>query len=102
MPTRSFSNPHDQQRTVILEQIIKESFLGFGRPVPERTVLTSMVGAWDPVLAEIPTEYLYEMYLSAMREHKGSAGLIVSELAQAWQEHVMREMMEGNFEHTDF
>jgi len=45
-----------------------------------------MIGAWGEVLHEIPLSYLDRCYLVAIKRHKSSFPLAVSEISQVWEE----------------
>ncbi|HMA33359.1 MAG TPA: hypothetical protein VKY74_02680 [Chloroflexia bacterium] len=74
--------PADRARIALLDAIIRETFYCFLQEPPGDTL--EIISAWHAVLAEVPTERLYDLYLAAIREHRGPSLLSAPELLAAW------------------
>jgi hypothetical protein len=54
---------------------------------PNGALMLTMVGAWEEALAAVPTDYLNQCYLFALRNHDSSFPLGVGEIANAWEKN---------------
>jgi len=80
--TRHKTPKPDTERYTILDEIVRDSFHCFLRDPPSDTL--EIIEAWHAVLSEVPSERLYDVYLRAMREHRGNELISAPELVRAW------------------
>jgi hypothetical protein len=54
---------------------------------PNGAQMTTMVAAWLEILSTVPTDFLNQCYLQAMRDHDSSFPLGVGEIANVWEKN---------------